>query len=108
MPLGIAGAGTMGAGIAEAARAAGLDVRVYDPHVDGTAPLEDLADCEVVIEAAPEDLELKRALFRTLAGVVAPHGRDEEAQDVVRVRVEEALKRRQAAHGDQTPAGPHM
>src|SRR5688572_21350508 len=71
MLLGVAGAGTMGAGIADAARAAGFDVRVYDPHVDGTVPLEELAGCEVVIEAAPEDLELKRALFRTLAGVVA-------------------------------------
>ncbi len=72
MLLGVAGAGTMGAGIAEAARAAGLDVRVHDPHVAGTAALADLAPCDVVVEAAPEDLELKRGLFRALAGVVAP------------------------------------
>ena len=70
MRLGVAGAGTMGAGIAEAARAAGLDVRVHDPHVPGTVALEELAGCDVVIEAAPEDLELKRGLFRALAGVV--------------------------------------
>jgi 3-hydroxybutyryl-CoA dehydrogenase len=70
MRLGVAGAGTMGAGIAEAARAAGLDVRVHDPHVPGTVALEDLAGCDVVIEAAPEDLELKRGLFRALAEVV--------------------------------------
>jgi 3-hydroxybutyryl-CoA dehydrogenase len=31
--------------------------------------LEDLAGCELVVEAAPEDLELKRALFAQLAGV---------------------------------------
>ena len=31
--------------------------------------LEDLAGCELVIEAAPEDLELKRELFAQLAGV---------------------------------------
>ncbi|MET0818962.1 MAG: 3-hydroxyacyl-CoA dehydrogenase family protein [Solirubrobacteraceae bacterium] len=71
MKLGVAGAGTMGAGIAEAARAAGLDVLVHDPHVAGTAALEELADRDVVIEAAPEDLELKRGLFRALAEVVA-------------------------------------
>ena len=71
MKLGVAGAGTMGAGIAEAARAAGLDVLVHDPHVPGTAALEELADRDVVIEAAPEDLELKRGLFRALSEVVA-------------------------------------
>ena len=71
MLLGIAGAGTMGAGIAEAARAAGLEVRVHDPHVPGTVALAELAGCALVIEAVPEDLELKRELLRALAGVVA-------------------------------------
>jgi 3-hydroxybutyryl-CoA dehydrogenase len=78
-PLGIAGAGTMGAGIAAAAREAGLRVLVHDPdpatRVDGIewAPaLEDLAPCGFVIEAAPEQLALKRDLFRALAGLVAP------------------------------------
>ena len=33
--------------------------------------LEDLAGCELVIEAAPEDLELKRELFARLAGSAA-------------------------------------
>jgi hypothetical protein len=37
---------------------------------------------------------------------VAADGRHEEAQDVAGVGVEEALKRGQAAHGDQTPADP--
>ena len=79
--LGIAGAGTMGAGIAETARDAGVDVRVHDPdpaargRVEGVAwaeTLADLAPCDIVIEAAPERLAVKRELFTALAGVVAP------------------------------------
>jgi 3-hydroxybutyryl-CoA dehydrogenase len=34
--------------------------------------LEDLADCQLVIEAAPEDLELKRGQFAQLADVCGP------------------------------------
>ena len=34
--------------------------------------LEDLAGCDLVIEAAPEDLELKRELFGRLAGICGP------------------------------------
>ncbi|MFL5897183.1 MAG: 3-hydroxyacyl-CoA dehydrogenase NAD-binding domain-containing protein [Solirubrobacterales bacterium] len=37
-----------------------------------TTDLEDLAECELVIEAAPERLELKRDLFTRLAGILAP------------------------------------
>jgi 3-hydroxybutyryl-CoA dehydrogenase len=79
--LGIAGAGTMGAGIAAAARDAGLRVLLHDPdpeaegRVDGVEWAADpagLAPCDVVIEAAPEVLELKRALFGALADIVAP------------------------------------
>ncbi len=33
--------------------------------------LDDLAACELVVEAAPERLELKRELFRALAGIVS-------------------------------------
>src|SRR5205809_784711 len=36
------------------------------------AALADLAGCEVVIEAAPEDLELKRELFADLARFCDP------------------------------------
>jgi 3-hydroxybutyryl-CoA dehydrogenase len=35
--------------------------------------LEDVADCELLIEAAPEDLELKRSLFARLEEVCGPH-----------------------------------
>src|SRR5918998_3538119 len=81
MRLGIAGAGTMGAGIAAAARDAGVDVVLHDPdpaargRVEGVAwaeGLEGLAGCDVVVEAAPEDLGVKQALFAALAAVVAP------------------------------------
>jgi 3-hydroxybutyryl-CoA dehydrogenase len=37
-----------------------------------TRDLEDLAGCELVVEAAPEDLELKRSLFARLAEVCGP------------------------------------
>src|SRR5215210_3235434 len=81
MRLGIAGAGTMGAGIATAARDAGLRVVLHDPdpalegRVEGVAwarELAGLAGCDVVVEAAPEVLDVKRALFAALAEVVAP------------------------------------
>src|SRR5918994_4817286 len=79
--LGIAGAGTMGAGIAAAAHAAGVPVLLHDPGararerapgVEWAATLADLAPCDVVIEAAPESFDVKRALFAALADVVAP------------------------------------
>jgi 3-hydroxybutyryl-CoA dehydrogenase len=104
--LGVVGAGTMGAGIAQLGCVAGLTTRLHDAvpealerGMDGigrrldrevergrldedraqrardqlrAAPtLEDLADCELVIEAAPESLELKRSLFSSLSEVVA-------------------------------------
>jgi 3-hydroxybutyryl-CoA dehydrogenase len=74
--IGVVGAGTMGAGIATLARDAGYACRVYDADAaaraavpDGVARLADLADCDLVIEAAPEDLDLKRRLFAELASV---------------------------------------
>lgn len=105
--VGIAGFGTMGAGIAEVIARSGIPVVAYAPHdravtlgqarlefsteraVEGgkltaaerdellgrvrtTSQLADLADCELVIEAAPEDLELKAELFAALAEVVGP------------------------------------
>jgi 3-hydroxybutyryl-CoA dehydrogenase len=79
--LGIVGAGTMGAGIAATARDAGVPVLVHDPDPAARSRLEgvpwadalaDLAPCDVVIEAAPEQLDVKRALFAALAESVAP------------------------------------
>ena len=81
-PIGVAGAGTMGAGIAALAAEARLHTLLYDPDPEalgrapeGVEPVRDLkalASCGLIIEAAPEDLELKRALFEGLAEVVEP------------------------------------
>src|SRR2546423_8843771 len=100
--IGVLGAGTMGAGIAQLACLGHFDTYIHDPDPDAlrageqrlraalakgadrgrwtqaeakaasvrlrAAPrLEDLAGCELVIEAAPEELELKRELFALLA-----------------------------------------
>src|SRR5450755_675407 len=106
-PIGVAGAGTMGAGIAQLGCFAGIPTLLHDPdaealergrarierHIDRardggridhdqaacaraslqTAPaLEDLGGCELVIEAVPERLEIKRELFARLSEIVAP------------------------------------
>jgi 3-hydroxybutyryl-CoA dehydrogenase len=100
--LGVAGAGTMGAGIAQLAALAGYETLLHDPQpaaleqgmervraglrkgaergrwsadeaaaaaerLRPAAALADLGPAELVIEAAPEDLELKRGLFDELA-----------------------------------------
>ncbi len=105
--LGVAGAGTMGAGIAQVAVLAGIDTVLHDPVAGalesaeqrirdglergaarGRWPAADaraavtrltlvpepagLAGCDAVIEAAPEALELKRALLATLAAACGP------------------------------------
>ncbi|MEA2126066.1 MAG: 3-hydroxybutyryl-CoA dehydrogenase [Solirubrobacteraceae bacterium] len=90
MILGVVGAGTMGAGIAQLGAQAGMRTRLHDPDPDAlargleriakrtdepvepAASLDELADCELVIEAAPERLELKRELFAALAERIAP------------------------------------
>jgi 3-hydroxybutyryl-CoA dehydrogenase len=104
MKVGILGAGTMGAGIAQVAATAGCDVALYDvrrelaekgkekiaavlrklaasgkvasdaaeaaiARIVATERLDDLRDCALVVEAAPEKLELKRALFAELGRV---------------------------------------
>ncbi len=105
--IGIAGAGTMGAGIAQLACQSGARTLLHDPmpealergleriraqldrgvqrgrlsaedaerasaQLEPAAALEDLAAAELVIEAAPERLELKRELFARLSdGIVS-------------------------------------
>ncbi|HEX6458159.1 MAG TPA: 3-hydroxyacyl-CoA dehydrogenase NAD-binding domain-containing protein [Thermoleophilaceae bacterium] len=102
--LGVVGAGTMGAGIAQLGCLASIETLMHDP-VPGALErgeqsvrtglakgaqrgrwseddareaggrlrlcdeLEDLADCELVIEAAPERPELKRELFERLSEI---------------------------------------
>ncbi|HET7588815.1 MAG TPA: 3-hydroxyacyl-CoA dehydrogenase NAD-binding domain-containing protein [Solirubrobacterales bacterium] len=106
--IGVLGAGTMGAGIAQVAALGGLTTSLYDPapealesggirigedlakgeshgrwsEADSEAALErldyltsdlaELAGCDLVIEAAPERLELKRDLFVELADLLEP------------------------------------
>jgi 3-hydroxybutyryl-CoA dehydrogenase len=101
--LGVAGAGTMGAGIAQLGCAAGMTVLLQDPVEEALSrgagrveaglrkwiekgradeqalsrlrlagSIEDLADCELVIEAAPERPDLKRELFASLSAICGP------------------------------------
>ena len=81
-PVGVVGAGTMGAGIAALAAEARLPTLLYDTDaaalarapegVESVRDLKALAGCGLVIEAAPEDLALKRELFARLAALVEP------------------------------------
>jgi len=41
-------------------------------QIHAAATMQDLADCDVLIEAVVEDLEAKRTLFRSLEAVVSP------------------------------------
>jgi 3-hydroxybutyryl-CoA dehydrogenase len=105
--IGVAGAGTMGAGIAQLGVLAGIDTYLHDPFPEAlerggesvhrglakgaergrwsdedatsaearlvlAGSLEELAGCELVIEAAPERIELKRELFERLLEVCGP------------------------------------
>jgi 3-hydroxybutyryl-CoA dehydrogenase len=104
--LGVLGAGTMGAGIAQLACRSGARTLLFDPiapalesgaekvrdglareverkrlsaadaeaaaaRLHATSELADLAPCELVIEAAPERLELKHELFGSLSEIVS-------------------------------------
>jgi 3-hydroxybutyryl-CoA dehydrogenase len=105
--VGVVGAGTMGAGIAQIAALGGYETRLHDPvpaaleegigrlhralakgvarglwseaeadaagaRVGSAGNHDDLGECDLVIEAAPEDLELKRELFAALAEICGP------------------------------------
>jgi 3-hydroxybutyryl-CoA dehydrogenase len=105
--IGVAGAGTMGAGIAQVACLGGFITHLHDPNAaalragedrlradlvrgvdrggwtqaDAEAAsarlrsarrLDELSACELVIEAAPESLELKRRLFAELEAMCDP------------------------------------
>jgi 3-hydroxybutyryl-CoA dehydrogenase len=105
--LGVVGAGTMGAGIAQLGVLAGLDTYLHDPFPEAlerggervhrglakgaergrwsedeaadaearlvlAGTLEELGGCELVIEAAPERVDVKRELFERLSEVCGP------------------------------------
>ncbi|HXG52228.1 MAG TPA: 3-hydroxyacyl-CoA dehydrogenase NAD-binding domain-containing protein [candidate division Zixibacteria bacterium] len=104
--IGVLGAGTMGAGIAQVAAQAGFRTLLYDVsqelvdkglerirsflegsrergklsaeqeaeilgRLEGKTRLEDFAGCDLIIEAAPERLDLKRDIFRQVDGLCA-------------------------------------
>jgi 3-hydroxybutyryl-CoA dehydrogenase len=106
--IGVIGAGTMGAGIAQVAAQKGFEVILYDIQqnfvdaglnriqaflndglkrgkiteeeiqaVEGglktTTELNNVAQADLVIEAAPEDMELKKKLFAELDGAAPAH-----------------------------------
>jgi 3-hydroxybutyryl-CoA dehydrogenase len=105
--IGVAGAGTMGSGIAQLACLSGARTLLHDPAPDAlerglesiraqleraaqrgrldaadagaaaarlepAVALSELAPCELVIEAAPESLEIKQSLFAQLADRIVP------------------------------------
>jgi 3-hydroxybutyryl-CoA dehydrogenase len=105
--LGVVGAGTMGAGIAQLAVLAGIQTFLFDPvpealergveyvrsgldkgaargrwspdesaaaaaRLHPARVMAELAGCELVIEAAPERIELKRELFEQLSEICEP------------------------------------
>jgi len=105
--VGVVGAGTMGAGIAQIAALGGYRTSIYEldskalergleqlrtglrrgaergrwseqeaidalERVETDTIIEALKDCDLVIEAAPEDLDLKRNLFERLSSTCGP------------------------------------
>ena len=40
-------------------------------RIHGAVSLEELKDCDIILESAPEDIELKRDLLETLSGIVS-------------------------------------
>jgi len=105
--IGVVGAGTMGAGIAQLAALAGYETVLEDSdpealdgaalrigedmsrgksrerwtgdeaeaalgRIDYVSAVADLTGCDLVVEAAPESVELKRQLFTALADTLGP------------------------------------
>jgi 3-hydroxybutyryl-CoA dehydrogenase len=105
--VGVLGAGTMGAGIAQLAALAGYETVIHDPdpealnmgamrigedlskgksrgrwngdeaeaaldRIDYVSNLVEMAGCDLVIEAAPESVELKQQVFARLADALGP------------------------------------
>ena len=98
-PIGVIGAGTMGAGIAQAAAGAGWSVKLFDinqslvdqakenianrfirlvekgrisleesvgcqERITTTITLEDLSDCDLIVEAIVEDFDIKTKVLK--------------------------------------------
>src|SRR6266704_1460100 len=78
--IGVIGAGQMGSGIAHVSALAGFDVKLNDLSADRIkaalkriSPAETLdafADCDLIVEAATEKEDTKRAIFASLCPVL--------------------------------------
>ena len=53
-------------GLAAKGKLSAAQVEAIAERIRGVVPLEELKGCDIVIESAPEDLELKKALFQSL------------------------------------------
>ena len=71
--IGVVGAGQMGSGIAHVCALAGLDVHLADVNAGqiGKA-LSIIGHCDLVIEAATEDEQVKKAIYKKLCPVLGP------------------------------------
>ncbi len=59
------------AGLAAKGKLSAAQVEAIRENIRGVVPLEELKACDVVLESAPEDLELKRGLFQSLDAILA-------------------------------------
>ena len=59
------------AGLAAKGKISGAQVEAIREKIRGVVPLEELKACDIVLESAPEDLELKRGLFTKLDEILA-------------------------------------
>lgn len=57
-------------GLAAKGKLSAAQVEAIKEHIRGVVPLEELKGCDVVLESAPEDLELKRELFQKLDSIL--------------------------------------
>ncbi|KAA0679292.1 3-hydroxyacyl-CoA dehydrogenase family protein [Roseomonas genomospecies 6] len=126
--IGIIGAGLMGHGIAQVFAAAGHRVDVQEPDPDRRAGIVDhvrrnlqglgldiaaaerirpcetlddaVANADVVIEAVPEDLELKQRIFAAVEAVAPPHALLASNTSVIPItRIMEPLRDKSRAMG---------
>ena len=59
------------AGLAAKGKLSAAQGEAIRERIRGVVPLEELKACDVVLESAPEDLELKRGLFQSLDSILA-------------------------------------
>lgn len=64
--------GTQWDKLAEKNRITPEQVAQYKAHLQGASSLQDLADCDLVVEAIVERLDIKKSLFAELEGLVKP------------------------------------